>query len=130
MASSGDITISGCSSRTSDCEITVGCSRWSISGFEHTISFWATASQRNKIYQNILPKAVDELYSILGEPSYFDTSYTSSNTLKIIPVAGVGNLSEMRSGNLFAINDYSEEFVNWETLHIKFSCFPVAGYVG
>ena len=129
MTASGDLLISGCGTNTGT-QFTAGCSRWSRSGFEFTVEIWTNPQGREKIWSSVVPKACDEIYSILGQPTYWDTTFSSGNTLKLEPVAGVGNLSEMRSGNLFTVNDYSEEFVNWETFHIKFSVFPVAGYVG
>ena len=124
-----DLLISGCSANTTGTQIVVGCSRWSRSGFENVIEFWCSASQRNAIYKNITPKCSNELYNILGTPTFYDVTFSDSDTLKIKPVIGVGNLYNMRSGNNFAVNDYSEEIVTPDTYHIKISCFPVDGYV-
>lgn len=123
-----DMRVSGCNANLTDCQFDVACSRWSKSKYEHTFEFWCTADKREKLWKSITPTAVDQFLPILCGPEWWDTTFCSGNTLKICPIHGVGTLSSMRSGNLFAVNDYMEDFVLPDTYHIRLSAFPVAGF--
>lgn len=119
-----DLRISGCTTTYSDTQFDVWCSRWDKEKWEHIFEFWCTSSQREKIWKSITPGAVTELYNILGEPYFYDTTYTSSNTIKVDTI-GDGNLPGMRSGNYFAVKDYREEIIP----HTKYFRISISAYV-
>jgi len=61
------------------------CSDWKISNYEFSIETWLTKEDSDKLKAHIVPGAVRELYSILGNPQYIDTTYDASNTITIVP---------------------------------------------
>lgn len=130
-----DLIISGCSINQSNTQFSVGCSRWDVDNTEHILEFWTDAAGRNKLYRSIKPGAVEELYDILGEKTYVDTTYSSSNTILIKPNPNAvtsSTISSMRftyiglSGQIkLGIRDYTEDIPQRESFHIKISGYEV-----
>ncbi|RLA81652.1 MAG: hypothetical protein DRG33_00085 [Deltaproteobacteria bacterium] len=96
----------------------VKCSRWDEDNWNVMIEFIAGKSERDAILSNITPGAVAELYNILGEPKFIDTTYCSGNTLWIEPVAG-WNLAQLRDPIKIGVKRYSETMLRWDTFKIK-----------
>ena len=91
-------------------QIDVWCSRWDRDKWTYTLEFWCTSSQREKLWKSVTPGAVEELYNILGVPSFYDATFSSGNTLTLTPKAGT-TLAGMRSGCSIGVSDYREEIV-------------------
>lgn len=59
------------------------CSRWDTEGYSIVVETWLTPSQLQTLRNNITPGAVDELYTVLGRPLYYDKTWEGKNTLYI-----------------------------------------------
>jgi hypothetical protein len=129
-----DLIISGCSTSQSNTQFNIACSVWEIADYEHTIEFWTDASGRNKLYRSIKPGAVEELMDILGDKTFIDCTYSSSNTISIKPNnnATSSSISSMRytypniNGEYkIAIKSYREWIPEKNTFAIKLIGYEV-----
>jgi len=93
-------------------------SRWDESNYSITFESFIDACDRNYLMNNIVPQAVRELYNILGEPHFVDTTWASSNTLRIAPIGNYG-LSGIRNSKTIGVRNASSTFINPETYGIK-----------
>ena len=91
--------------------------RWDESNWDVTVETFMDPCDRNYLYSNVTPGAVRELYNVLGTPKYKDTTFTSSNSLIIDPLSGVG-LSSLRYARTIAIKNVSDSFLTKD----YFSC--------
>ena len=78
-----DIIISG-----SSCSIPCWCSRFSVDNYTFICETWITKSQWNDLRNSVRPGATSELFQILGNPHFYDTSWQGYNTLVFSPIAG------------------------------------------
>ena len=92
------------------------CSRWDEDNWNVTIEAIADKSSRDILLENITPGAVAELYNILGEPKFVDTTYSSGNTIWLFPYRGLANL---RNSTKIAVKRYSETMLRWDLFKIK-----------
>ena len=92
------------------------CSRWDRDGWNVMIECIMTASQRNNIFNNVVPGAVRELMTILGEPTYIDTTYSSGNTLR---VESSGSTTNYWDNTTIAVKNISDTFINREKFNVK-----------
>ena len=98
--------------------IQVPCSRWDEDGWNVSLEFIASSSNRNTLLNNIVPGAVGELYNILGTPKYIDTTYNSGNTLWLTPILGT-SLYSLRDSTKIAVKRYSDTLLRWDLYKIK-----------
>lgn len=84
------------------------CSRWDEENWSVIIEIIADREARDAIRQHITPGAVAELYNILGEPRYIDTTYSSGNTIWLKGRRGLFNL---RDPTKIAVKNYSEKML-------------------
>lgn len=102
--------------------VDVPISRWDEGNWNVVIEFFLGSGNRNTLFKHAIPGAVAEMYTILGEPTYYDTTFSSSNTWIIEPISGYG-LSSLRQTRTIAIKSLSDSFLN----HELFTC-KVEGY--
>jgi len=62
------------------------CSRWDVDNYQIIIETWLKKGDLDTLLSNTIPGAVSELYTILGEPLYYDKTWTSNNTLLLSPI--------------------------------------------
>jgi len=99
-------------------ELYVWCSKWDEDDWSIRLEFIANKPTRDIIIGNITPGAVSELYNILGEPKFIDTTYSSGNTLIIAPVSGTG-LAQLREKTKVAVKGYTETMLTPDTFLVK-----------
>ena len=88
-----------------DCD----CSRWDVNDYGITIEVWLKKSDLQILRRNITPGAVDELYTILGRPTYYDKTWTGNNTLKLLPnIHNDSNLKDMREETIIYVKNISD----------------------
>jgi hypothetical protein len=74
------------------------CTGWKQDGFSITINTFLNKEDTENLKNGITPGAVTELYSILGIPYYYDTTWTNSNTIDVRPVQfGTSTLHQIRN---------------------------------
>ena len=61
------------------------CSRWTVDNYAITVETWLKKDDIYTLLSNIVPGATDELYTILGKPTFYDATWEGNNTLKIRP---------------------------------------------
>jgi len=85
------------------------CTRWDESNESVTFETVLGSGARNFLFQNVVPGAVTNLYTILGEPYNIDSTYSSSNTIIISPLGGTG-LSGLRQERVIGVKNISDTF--------------------
>lgn len=98
-----DITISG-----NSCSIDCWASRWDTNNYSLTIETWMKKSDLQSLRDSITPQAVGELYKILGKPTYYDRTWTASNTLTV-SVDTSKYLSYMRDDTTIYVKNISDK---------------------
>ena len=95
------------------------CTRWDEDNWRIIIEAIADKTTRDNIRNNIVPGAVAELYNILGKPQFVDTTYSSGNTITLLPKRMLSNL---RDEVTVAVKSYSETMLRWDMFRIKLEC--------
>jgi len=95
------------------------CTRWDEDNWRIIIEAIADKTTRDNIRNNIVPGAVAELYNILGKPQFVDTTYSSGNTITLLPKRMLSNL---RDEVTVAVKSYSETMIRWDMFRIKLEC--------
>ena len=95
------------------------CTRWDEGNWSIILEVIADKDARDTIIQHITPGAVSELYNILGQPKYIDTTYSSGNTFWLYPRRGLGRL---RAPVKVACKSYSDTLLRNGMFHIKMEC--------
>lgn len=97
-----------------DCD----ASRWDETNYDITIETFLRKTNRNKLFNNLVPGAVGELYEILGKSVFKDSTYSSGNTLILHPLDGTG-LSGLREDRTIAVKSISDTFVTKDLFNVK-----------
>ena len=114
------------------------CSRWDVQDYSVVLETWLSKSEAQTLRENITPGAVDELYTILGRPTYYDKTWTSNNTLRIVPNIytrrekdsnttegdNTSNLINMRNEVFIYVKNYTEHTVESDIIEVK-----IEGYI-
>ena len=87
--------------------ISSNCSRWDVNDYSITLETWLTKSQLQTLRNNITPGAAGELYSILGKPNYYDTTWQGENTL-LISGNNESTLGNMRQQRIIYVKNISD----------------------
>lgn len=95
--------------------------RWDESNWGCILETFIDACDRNYLMDNVTPRAVRELYNILGTPKYIDTTFTSSNTLIIEPQGGYG-ISSLRERRVIGVKNIQDTFITPDVYGIKIEC--------
>lgn len=106
-----------------DNSIRCWCNRWDRDNYLHTLEVILNTSDRNYLTRNITPGAVKDLFTILGETTYIDTTYASSNTLVVEPISGYA-VSSLRSYTKIGVKNVSDNFINKDLFKVK-----IEGYI-
>lgn len=61
------------------------CSGWNTDGYKVIFNTVITSDEMATLRSHIVPGAVTELYNILGTPTYWDTTWSDSNTIRVVP---------------------------------------------
>jgi len=99
-------------------ELYVWCSRWDEDNWRATVEIVSDKWQRDLLIQNTTPGAVAELYNILGEPKYWDTTFTSGNTLFLYPNK-TRPIAQLRDPVKVAVKSYKERMLTPNKFYIK-----------
>jgi len=86
-----DINISG-----NSCSIDCWTTRWDVQNYSVIIETFMNKSDLQDLRDSMTPQATGELYTILGRPKYYDSTWSASNTLKITPTTST-QMSKMRN---------------------------------
>lgn len=107
-----DLYISSCSTDKPashpTCYFAVDTSRWDSDSQLHSLEFVVTKSQRDDLWNNIVPGRIDSWEFPFSKTYYRDTTYYSGNTLKLSPIAGT-NLANIRDEIKIVVKGYREE---------------------
>jgi len=77
----------------------------------------------DSLISNIVPGATDELYTILGKPTYYDKTWQGRNTIKVKPHPS-SNLRNMRSNRvIFPKSVTTHPITNTEWIEVKIEGF-------
>ena len=76
-----DLVISGC-----NCHINCNCSRWDTDNYTFIIETWMNKSDFIDLKNSVRPGACGELYKIMNNPHFYDSSWQGKNTLIFSPI--------------------------------------------
>jgi len=83
------------------------CSRWDVQNYNVVMETWLKKSDLQTLRENITPQAVGELYTILGRPRYYDSTWTGDNTIKLVPTSD-NQIAKMRGEKLIYVKNISD----------------------
>ena len=111
-----DIIISGLKSGVSPSQVEVVLIDWRVVNYKHEIRFLVDSTQkRNTIREYITPGAVDKAYDILGQPTFWDLTYSNANTVKIIPVSTqTSTIANLRSSIYLGVETFEDQLLSPE----------------
>jgi len=100
------------------------CSRWDVQNYSVIVETWLSKDDAQTLKSNIVPGAVGELYTILGRPRYYDSTWQNGNTLRLYPTPssnhmGTSKLSKMRKETLMFVKNLTEHPINQDWISIK-----------
>ena len=95
--------------------------RWDEGDWNVVIETFLDSSNRDTLFGNVVPGAVTEMYNILGTPKYWDTTYSSGNTLILEPQHSYG-VSSLREKRIVAVKSITDTFINRNYFHVKIEC--------
>ena len=61
------------------------CSRWDVDNYSVIVETWLNKDSFSNLLNNITPGATKDLYTILGRPNYYDTTWQGNNTIRLYP---------------------------------------------
>lgn len=97
-------------------------SRWDVQNYSVIIETWVKKSEMQSLRNNMTPGAVGELYTILGRPRYYDSTWQKNNTIKLKPHPS-SQLSKMRNECLIFPKNVTEHIIDgdqeWVGLKIE-----------
>lgn len=114
----GDLGRGGTNPTWKDRDIQCWGTRWDETNDGMTFETFMDACDRNYLMDNVTPKAVRELYNILGTKKFIDTTFTSSNTLIIEPIDGYG-ISSLVEKKTIGVKNIRTRLINSETYGVK-----------
>ena len=94
------------------------CTRWDESNYDMTFETYLNKTDRDKLYNNVRPGAVRELYKVLGKPTFIDSTYASANSLIFEPTDGWG-VSGVREKRIIGVKTISDTFINKDYFNVK-----------
>jgi len=100
------------------------CNRWDEDNWSVIIETFMRSGARNELFTYVTPGAVKELYSILGDPYFIDTTYASANTLIFEPQHGFG-ISSLREKRMIGVKNISDSFINPNYFNIKIEGYRI-----
>ena len=86
--------------------ITSDCIRWDAQDYNVIVETILTKTQLKSLRDNITPGATGELYKILGKPTFYDKTWTGSNTIKIS--SDKSNLQNMRDDRILYVKSITD----------------------
>ena len=92
--------------------------RFDEGNWDVTFETFMGSGARNFLFDNVVPGAVTELYTILGEPHFIDSTYSSSNSLRISPLGNTG-LSGLRQERIIGVKNISDRFLVPDKFSLK-----------
>lgn len=103
------------------------CARWDVSDYTLTMETWLTKSQLQTLRANIVPGATEELYAILGQPYYYDMTWSGRNTIMISSCTNLtSNLKNMRTTKLVFVKDITDSPIPGASGYIN---VKIEGYI-
>ena len=103
--------------------ITSDCLRWDVQDYSVVIETELTKSQLSTLRDNITPGATDQLYNILGKPTYYDKTWTGSNTIRLSTANS--HLQYMRDDRILYVKNISDtpKGAGSKKLLVKLECY-------
>ena len=99
-----DLIISG-----NNCSILGWCKRWSTSNYNVVVETLMIKSDLQDLRNSIVPGASKELYQIMGQKYFYDQTWQSNNTIRLIPQDTTqGTLSNMRGEKVVFVKSISD----------------------
>jgi len=83
------------------------CSRWDVQNYNVIAETWMKKADLQTLRANITPQAVGELYTILGRPRYYDSTWRGENTLMFSPNSNF-QLANMRNDVLVYVKNITD----------------------
>jgi len=113
-----DITISG-----NTCSVDCFCSRWDVQNYNVILETWMKKSDLQSLRTSITPQAVGELYTILGRPRYYDSTWQGNNTITVIPTSDT-QMAKMRRQKTLFVKNISDSPIGGPSgyLNVKIEC--------
>ena len=98
--------------------------RWDEGNWDVTLETYMPSGDRNNLFANVIPTAVNELYNILGTPKFIDITFDSSNSLIIEPnyssqsgrMYGMSGITQRRT---IGVKGISDTFLTPELFKVK-----------
>jgi len=87
--------------------ITVKCSDWTDDKWTVSLTLVMNTSDRNTLFDNITPGAYRQLFEVLADKYFADTTFTSGNTLILNPVSG-SKLHDMYDDTTIAVKSIDD----------------------
>jgi len=110
-----DLTISG-----NNFSIDCNCSRWDSDSYQVIMEAWLKKSDLKNLRDNITPGAVDELYTVLGKPFYYDKTWTAENTIRLIPDSdNFSNLYNMKTDKIIYVKNITSTPIRGDSLWLN-----------
>ena len=99
-------------------------SRWDCDNESIIVETFLSSSNRDTLFAHVTPQAVRELYDILGEKKFIDTTYSSGNSLVVEPQGEYG-ISSLREKTDIAVKNITDWFIP----HTKYFGVKIEGVV-
>ena len=103
------------------------CSCWNRNNYELTIETTLNNTERDLLFDNVYPGAVTELFDVLGEKYFVDTTWQDKNSL-ILQQVSTFHLKEMHRKTKVAVKSISYENLNRWHWRIKIICIILEEY--
>ena len=113
------------SSLTGDHFINCKDSRWTTDNYSITIETWLNKTQLQTLQNNTVPGATKEVYKIIDEPHWFDTTWKGENTLYMVPrTSHESNLKYMHSPKVCYVKNISSSPIAGQSgyINVKIEC--------
>lgn len=102
------------------------CTRWDVNDYSLIVETFIDKEESQLLFSNIIPGATGELYSILGKPTYYDSTWQGNNTLRLVPYNDSdSNLKNMRDEKIIYVKNITNHPIrDTENINIK-----IEGYI-
>lgn len=100
------------------------CTRWETDYNTQTIETIMTSTQRNTVFNHIMPGLVNKNSTELGWEIITDGTFNSGNTLKFEPISDHG-ISDLRDSRTVVINGIQDEHLSYDKFVVKFDALRI-----
>lgn len=84
------------------------CTRWDVQNYNVILETFVNKTDLQSLRSNITPGATGELYTVLGRPRYYDSTWQGENTIMLSPNPE-HQLSNMRNDTLIFVKNITDQ---------------------